>query len=94
METLKKKSLFWDVANLDPEKNAMFIIERILGLGEKEDAEWAIGYYGKDAIKKALLKTKSLDNKSLFFWFDFFNLNPEQCLKQQSILKQSAFWKR
>ena len=94
MDTLKKRSLFWDTDELDPQKNEKFIIERILDLGDADDYFWALGFYGEEKIKKALLEGKSITKKSLNFWCQFFNLNIEKCIANQSILKQSAFSKR
>ncbi len=94
MKTLVKRSLFWDIAEIDPEKNKKFIIERILEFGDEYDFCWAIKVYGSDEIRKNLLQNKSLDRKSLFFWCQYFNLSQSKCLKNQSVKKQSWFWKR
>ncbi|MDD5071712.1 MAG: hypothetical protein PHQ42_03180 [Patescibacteria group bacterium] len=94
MQTLTKKSLFWDVAEIDPQKNRKFIIERILNFGDEADFRWIIKSYGEDEIKKIILKTRALDNKSLFFWRQYFNLNQNRCLKNRLTKKQGWFWKR
>lgn len=94
MQTLTKKSLFWDVAKVDPRKNGKFIIERILNYGDEADFRWAKEAYGNKRVKETLLKSKVLDNKSLSFWCQYFNLNQNKCLKNQSAKKQSWFWKR
>jgi len=47
MKTLEKKSLFWDVGEVDPEKNARFVIGRILNFGDLGDWQWAVERYGK-----------------------------------------------
>lgn len=94
MQTLAKRSLFWDVSEIDPQKNEKFIVERILRFGDEEDFHWAIKSYGKDKIKENLLKSKTLDNKSLSFWCQYFNIDKNKCLKNQSAKKQSWFWKR
>jgi len=94
METLQKTSLFWDVRDIDPQKHARFIIERILAYGDETDFNWAINFYGKEKIKEYFLKSKTLDKKSLSFWCQYFNLNEEKCIRNRSTQKQSAFWKR
>ena len=94
MKTLEKKSLFWDVKSIDPEKNQRFVIERILDFGDEIDFKWAIKYYGKDKIVENLTQARTLSAKSLLFWCQYFNINKEKCLANQSIQKQSAFWKR
>jgi len=52
-EILKKRSLFWDVGKLDVEKNARFIMERILNFGDVEDFRWARDIYGSDKLKES-----------------------------------------
>lgn len=94
METLAKKSLFWDSPKLDPQKNKRFILERILNFGDVDDFRWAIKSYGKNEIKENVLSSKTLDKKSLSFWCQYFNLDQKRCLKNQSARKQSWFWKR
>jgi hypothetical protein len=94
METLKKKTLFWDVSSLDPDANKRFIIDRILQLGNLDDLKWAFGYYGKDELKRTLIKSRSIDAKSLSFWCQYFKIDKNQCLKMQSTKKQGAFSQR
>lgn len=77
METLKKKSLFWDTAEIDPQKNSRFVIGRILAFGDREDFKWAEKFYGEEKIKQEVLNNRSLDKKSLFFWRQFFNLKKD-----------------
>ncbi|MFA6047428.1 MAG: hypothetical protein WCV59_01700 [Parcubacteria group bacterium] len=94
METLQKKSLFWDVEEIDPERNERFVIERVLNFGDEEDFKWAIKYYSRGKIIKNLLDIKSLTKKSLLFWCKYFNINEKKCSIKQSTKKQSAFLKR
>jgi hypothetical protein len=94
METLSKPSLFWDVRNVNPDKNGDFVIDRILGLGDEEDLRWAIAYYGIDKIKVRVENGKNLDDKSLSFWCKYFDIDEQLCIQKQSKVKQGAFWKR
>ena len=45
METLKKKSLFWDVDAIDIEKNEKFIMGRILDFGDADDFKCSLSLY-------------------------------------------------
>lgn len=92
MDILAKKSLFWDVSEIDLEKNSNFVISRILEFGDLDDIRWAFAFYGRERIKQAFLDMRSLDKKSLYFWSRYFNLENE-CLKNQLAKKQSGFWK-
>ena len=94
MRLANNQSLFWDVEIIDPDKNARFVIERILSFGEEKDFKWAVNFYRKEKIKEVILKCKVLDQKSLSFWCQYFNINLSQCIQKQSINKQSAFLTR
>ena len=94
METLKKTALFWDVADIDPKKNEKFVIERILAFGNEDDFHWAKKFYGDEIIKKNILKSKTLDTRSLYFWCKHFNIDQNLCIRKQLTKKPSAFWRR
>ncbi len=96
METLQKRTLFWDVnpENIDPKKNQRFVIERILSRGDVEDMRWAQEFYGDEALKTTLVSTKIIDRKSFFFWCSYFNVDTQQCTQKPSLLKRDAFWKK
>ncbi len=61
--------LFWDVerAGLDMEKNASFIIKRVLEYGLWNDWKIIQQYYGIPAIAQSALKLRELEPKSLHF---------------------------
>jgi len=92
METLKKKTLFWDTDILDPQKNDTFIIRRILDFGDVDDFQWAIGFYGREKMRGVILEGKPLNRKSFSFWCQYFNIDKSECLRKQSATRQSAFW--
>lgn len=96
METLQKRTLFWDVdrESIDPERNKRFIIERILARGDVDDFRFAESTYGDDAIRETLLKAKTIDRKSLSFWCFYFNIDKQRCIEKPSLLKRAAFWKK
>jgi len=94
MKTLEKKQLFWDIESVDAQKDAKFIIERVLVYGDEADFKWAENFYGSDKIKKIIRQSKNLDKKSFNFWRIFFNINKEQCILNQSPGQRSLFWKR
>ena len=91
MRLVNNRSLFWDVEIVDPDKNARFVIERILSFGNEKDFKWAVNFYGEEKIKEVIIKCKVLDQKSLSFWCRHFNINSSQCIQKQSTNKQSAF---
>ncbi len=50
-----RQSLFWDInpKNIDPQKNAQYVIERILDFGTDKEVKWMWDYYDKALIKKS-----------------------------------------
>jgi hypothetical protein len=61
--------LFWDVerGNLDMEKNASFIIKRVLEYGLWSDWKIIQQYFGIPVIAQSVLKFRELEPKSLHF---------------------------
>jgi hypothetical protein len=51
-----RQSLFWDVdpKTIDPEKNARYVIERVLEFGRPDETRWLFAYYPKETIKKVM----------------------------------------
>lgn len=65
-----RQSLFWDTdpKNIDPEKNAQYIIERIMDLGTDEEARWMWNYYNKELLRKVVEKSRSLRKETQKLW--------------------------
>lgn len=94
METLQKKSLFWDVDALSTDKDADFIIARVLSFGDTDDFEWVMHFYGRDKVEEVLRDHAHLDQKSFSFWCQFFKIDPSTCTKKQSVYQPTAFSQR
>jgi hypothetical protein len=62
-------NLFWDVdlADLDLDKQAAFVISRVLDRGTWDDWLRILDYYGLSGIKAVALNIRSLAPKSLAF---------------------------
>ncbi len=65
-----RQSLFWDTNpdNIDTEKNAKYIIERILDLGKDEEVRWVWNFYDKALIRDVVNKSRSLRFESKNLW--------------------------
>ncbi|MFZ5468548.1 MAG: DUF6922 domain-containing protein [Myxococcota bacterium] len=45
------QELFWDAGEtIDPERNADYVLGRVLEHGRHEDVRWLLGYYGAERI--------------------------------------------
>jgi hypothetical protein len=82
MSSIKEKpggltrELFWDVdpGNIDFEKHASYVIERVLSMGTYEDFNIVKSYYGKQKMKAVAKKLRYMDDRLLYFCSAYFNL--------------------
>lgn len=92
------KTLFWDVnfKNLDKEKNAFFIIERVLNYGDENDYKELRKIYKLLKIKKIAKEINYINKKNINFWSIVFNipLKSFKCTKKFSDKKQNLFLAR
>ena len=66
-----RQSLFWDVdpTTIDEEKNARYIIERILDLGDSQEISWMFKRYPREKIASVFrLPRSQVDPKSRALW--------------------------
>ena len=65
-----RPSLFWDVdpKTIDPEKNAVYVIERIIDFGSDKEVRWMWRYYDHAKIKSVVKKSRILQAPSRTFW--------------------------
>ena len=89
------KQLFWDIdfKKLDYEKNADFIIGRVLIYGNIDDYRAIKKKYGEKKIKEVAKKVGYPNKKSLNFWSSIFNIPLEsfRCIKKSLIKKPNTF---
>jgi len=65
-----RRSLFWDIdpKNLDPEKYARYIIERILDFGNDAETRWMYAYYPHALIRDIAKKSRVLHPQTRPLW--------------------------
>ena len=65
-----RQALFWDVdpKTIDPEKNAVYVIERILDFGNDKEVKWMWDYYDHALILRITKTSRVLHEKSRGFW--------------------------
>ncbi len=70
------KSLFWDtdIDTIDPEKNSVFIIARVLMRGDIDDWREIKRYYGIERMREDIKKIRYLDKRTLNFCSWYFNI--------------------
>lgn len=65
-----RRALFWDTnpKKIDPKKNALYIIERVLDLGKDEEVKWVQRFYRKSLIKKVVSNPRRLMPETKTLW--------------------------
>jgi hypothetical protein len=83
--------LFWDTRkeNVDLEKHARKIIERVVTRGRFEDWKAITRYYGLERIKEEALQIRYLDEVSLAFLSTILETPQSEfrCYKEQQLMK-------
>lgn len=83
------KYLFWDVdvASLELERSAPYIIERVLEYGQMEDWNLLKKIYGLDKIREVALNIRSMDKVTLSFVSTIFNIEKQnfKCFKDSQL---------
>lgn len=80
------RSYFWDIKfeELDIRSDAFFVIKRVLDRGNLSDIRWVVKTYGKEEIKKVILKTRDLSRPTGNLWADILGIDKTQvpCLQK------------
>lgn len=65
-----RQSLFWDVnpKNIDLERHARYVIERVLDFGNDDEVRWLWHTYSKRKIHNVVQKSRVLHAKSKALW--------------------------
>lgn len=65
-----RQSLFWDVdpTTIDKEKNARYIIERVLDFGNDKEVKWVYEAYPHSLIAEVVKESRSLRPQTKTLW--------------------------
>ncbi|MBI4121708.1 MAG: hypothetical protein HY461_00090 [Parcubacteria group bacterium] len=65
-----RQTLFWDVnpKKIDTKKNAQYIIERVMDLGNDKEVRWMWGFYKKSVLKNVVAKSRCLRPETKSLW--------------------------
>lgn len=67
-----------DFDSLSFEKSRTFILKRVLDRGNTSALNWLMENYTKDEIKKLLLFTRDISQKTANFWADYLGIDPKK----------------
>ena len=86
------KQAFWDVDmdKIDYEKNARFVVEKIIERGKSKDFDNLLEFYGFDTVGKLALQANWLSDISINFCCILFDLKPTdfKCYEKKQLNRQ------
>ena len=90
------KKFFWDVefGKIDPKKNRVYFLKRILELGDERAVSWMWKNFDKEEMKDVLLYGRGFTKKSANFWALILNVPREKilCLRQRLSKAPKIIW--
>lgn len=78
-----RRTLFWDTdyAKLDWEKNASYIVDRVMQRGTVEDFKTILAHYGRKRLREIIKNLRYMDKRPMYFASVYFQipLNEMRC---------------
>lgn len=88
------RRIFWDVDydTLDYDKDRFFIIDKVMNYGLWDDFIAVLKFYGKEVIKKEIVRSPYLKKEVFNFLCFYLSLKPSQfkCYKRRQL--QEPHW--
>ena len=86
--------LFWDIdkSKLDYQRDAKYVIDRIVLKGKLDDWFNLLDYYGMEKIQEITTNTRYLDKYTLSFLSAFFNISKENFRCYKFIQLNQGLW--
>lgn len=83
---------FWDIdfQNLDFEKRAYYVIERLLEYSDIEGLKWLFKKYSREKIIETFKTSRTLSKKCANFWSLYFNIPKEEILCFQKQFRENS----
>ena len=87
-----RKEILWDIdlRELNPDKNKVLIIERVLSYGNLEELKFIFKYFGIEIIRQTVKNIGYLDPKTFEFVTSYLKINQEEMkcyIKKQSAIQ-------
>ena len=87
---------FWEVKfdEIDPSKNARYVIERLLEYGDFPELRWMFKNFEQGKIIEILKVTGKLSRRRASAWANYFDVSRSeiQCLKKPSQKQHVTTW--
>jgi hypothetical protein len=86
------KQAFWDVdmEMIDYDKNARYVVEKVIERGKSKDFDNLLDYYGFEKVGKLALQANWLSDMSINFCCTLFKVKPTdfKCYEKKQLNRQ------
>jgi hypothetical protein len=86
------KQAFWDVdmEMIDYDKNARYVVEKVIERGKSKDLDNLLDYYGFEKVGKLALQANWLSDMSINFCCTLFKVKPTdfKCYEKKQLNRQ------
>lgn len=90
------KKYFWDVdfKRIDPQKNASYVITRLLEHGDAKVISWLVKNYPKSLLKEIITNRRGLSPKTAVFWALLLDIDQRKvaCLQTPYLKIHQELW--
>jgi hypothetical protein len=87
--------LFWDTGQIDWERDAEWLVERVVEMGTLDDFIKIIHFYSYDKVKTILLNSRRLNERDLHFCSVYFDIEKSRfaCYTEKSsMIRPLRYW--
>lgn len=87
--------LFWDTDQIDWNRDAAWLIERVIEMGTLDDFKKLFNIYGYERVKAIVLNSRCLSERDLHFCSVYFNIEKSRfvCYTEKSLTtKPLRYW--
>jgi hypothetical protein len=87
---------FWDVdaGKINPQKQSVYVLERLMDKGDLKALKWVLKYFSKKDLRRVFLNSRNISKFSRPLWALFLKTNSleEVCLQQEFLNKPKTAW--
>ena len=90
------KKYFWDIDfnRLNVAEKSIYVIERILELGDEKAIKWLFRKFQKTLIKKVIIGSRGLSPQTASFWSLILDIDQKEirCLQKPFLRLRQTHW--
>lgn len=90
------KQYFWDVdfKKIDPQKSSIYVIERILEMGDIKSIRWVLKTFDMGLIKSVVATSRAMSPQTANYWGHMLDIDQKEiaCLQKPYLAIRQTHW--